>query len=62
MSELGSSFPDQCDNCDASLGEDMRYPTTTVDGTNGDIRIFTFCSEECREGWVDERDAEPNRG
>jgi endogenous inhibitor of DNA gyrase (YacG/DUF329 family) len=54
MSYEESPFPEECDYCGTPLDEEVRYPTTTVDRKNRDIHIFTFCSEECKEEWLNE--------
>lgn len=55
MSGEESPFPSECDYCGTSLKEEVRYPTTTIDMEDGDIEIFTFCSEECKEQWLTEQ-------
>lgn len=62
MSDEGTTFPEECDHCGTSLGADVRCPTATVDGENGGLHISTFCSEECKSKWLDERGDEPTRG
>ena len=54
MSYEESPFPEECDYRGTPLDEEVRYPTTIVDGENGDIHIFTFCSEERKEGWLND--------
>ena len=54
MSNEESPFPEECDYCGTSLTEEIQYPTTTEDGENGGLEIFTFCSEECKEKWLNE--------
>jgi hypothetical protein len=61
MSNDGASFPERCDYCGTQLGEEVRYPTATVDGENGSLQIFTFCDEECKANWQKNRSEEPDR-
>lgn len=60
MSDEESSFPEECEYCGTPLEAEVRYPTTTVDEESGALDIFTFCSEECKEKWLDEYDNESN--
>jgi len=57
-----ASFPKECEYCGTSLREEVRYPTTTVDKKNGDLSIFTFCSEECKDKWLTDSEDDLNRG
>jgi len=54
-----ASFPAGCDYCGTPFEEDVRYPTTTVDGENGDLCIYTFCDGECKGDWLDEHGEAP---
>jgi len=54
-----ASFPEGCDYCSAPFEEGIRYPTTTVDGEDGDLRIYTFCDETCKGDWLDEHGEAP---
>jgi hypothetical protein len=54
MSDGTSSFPEACDHCGTALEAEVRYPTTTVSEDDGDVSIFTFCGEECKEDWLDD--------
>lgn len=56
MSHGESPFPEACDYCEDPLDEEVRYPTVTVDGEDGEIYIYTFCSDECKQEWLSEHD------
>ncbi|WP_372910778.1 hypothetical protein [Salinigranum sp.] len=59
MSDGTASFPEACDHCGTALEEEVRYPTATVSEDDGDVSIFTFCDEACKEGWLDDRSGDP---
>ncbi len=50
MSE-SSPFPDRCDHCGIAFETGVRYPTTTAEGKQGVLEIYTFCDEECKSAW-----------
>lgn len=56
MTEEGTTFPTRCDYCGAHLEAGIRYPTLTVDGEDESLSIFTFCDEECKRAWGNERE------
>jgi hypothetical protein len=61
MSDEGMLFPERCDYCGTPLKMEVRYPTSTVNGENGVLQIFTFCNEECKRTWHTEHGAECDR-
>lgn len=43
------SFPfESCANCETPFHQDVSYPAVTRQ-ENGDIDLYSFCDEECRE-------------
>lgn len=61
MSDEESPFPEECMYCGTPLDEEVRYPTITVDGENGDLNIYTFCSEECKGKWLNQHGDESDQ-
>ena len=61
MSDEGLLFPEWCDHCGTPLEVEVRYPTSTVDGENGVLQIFTFCDEECKAKWHAKRGEKRDR-
>lgn len=56
MNDDGTAFPDECDYCGTPFEIGVRYPAFTEDGPDGEFDIYTFCDDECKSEWLDERD------
>lgn len=55
MSEAAASEPfEECANCGASFESDVWYPVATRRDDDGDLRVYSFCNEECRGAWTSE--------
>ncbi len=42
-----------CDHCGSAIDTTEWYPVTNERGPDGSIRLYDFCSEDCRDAWLD---------
>lgn len=46
------SFPfESCVHCELPFQRNVSYPAVTRQ-ENGDVDLYSFCDEECREAWA----------
>lgn len=45
--------PLPCANCGARVDVDRWHPVATGTDERGDFRLYAFCSQECRDCWVE---------
>lgn len=43
-----------CAQCGGSLDATERTPAATSRGDDGDVSVYLFCDEECRNAWKSE--------
>lgn len=47
-----------CDHCGGPVATDEWYPAATRHDDDGNVEIYGFCDEECRERWESEEGGE----
>lgn len=44
-----------CEYCGEPIDTNDWYPVSKRRDSDGSLQFFSFCSEECQDGWCDER-------
>lgn len=44
--------PGRCDRCDNRIETGEWYPIAKERGADGDLRLYSFCSEGCKRTWL----------
>lgn len=44
-----------CEHCGAAIDTSDWYPVTKERDSDGSLRFYPFCSEECQDAWLDEQ-------
>ncbi len=50
--DSGMSF-EQCAHCGAGLAVNEWYPTVTTTDGDGDVELYSFCNDACKDAWSD---------
>ena len=45
----------RCADCESPLEANVSHPVYTERDQNGDLRLYSFCDEECKRRWLDAR-------
>lgn len=45
-------FFDACDRCGEPFEREETYPVLATDEEGDGMRLFSFCDDECLEGWT----------
>lgn len=53
-----SSRDATCESCGSSIDTSDWYPLAKERGPDGSLRLYPFCSEDCRDTWLDARERE----
>ncbi|WP_224450312.1 DUF7576 family protein [Haloprofundus salilacus] len=48
----------RCEYCGSPIETSEWYPVATVRDSNGELQIYSLCSDECRAAWNAERSSE----
>ena len=44
-----------CEYCGTAIDTSNWYPVIKERGSDGSLQFYTFCSEDCQEAWLTER-------
>lgn len=50
---LGETF-ENCAHCGTELSVNEWHPTVTTTDEQGELEVYSFCDDECKEAWSDE--------
>lgn len=53
-SDQHDTFGERCEYCGTSINTSDWYPVTKQRDSDGSIRLYSFCSEDCQDAWLDE--------